>query len=178
MLFHSRSSMVLVIRKNFLLLVQSLIADSMSIISLLVLAGWAESLCSYGPRGLEIISAAIYSTIYGKDQMTITGNLQTALADIVENHRDTTIAFAGFWDSADGCLISLTNFIEYVITPHVANLLIQEDLQTSEDNANTHRLRSKNVGDSFQYTDGSDEVSIKNLYSTVFYFCSTEHCRI
>lgn len=95
--------------------------------------------------------------------MTIVTNLQAALVDVVENHRDTTIAFAPFWDSVDGCLISLTNFIEYVVVPHVANLLIQEDLQITEESANTHRLRSKDIGDAFQYTDGNNEVGIGNL---------------
>ena len=107
--------------------------------------------------------------------MTIIENLQAALIDIVENHRDTTIPLVGFWDSVGGCLISLSNFIEYVVTPHVANLLIQEDLQTSEDNANAHRLRSKEVGDAFQYTNGNDEVKFEYPCSTVSYSITGLH---
>jgi hypothetical protein len=124
---------------------------------------------------VEIIRAAIYSTLFGKNQMEIVGNLQVALADVFENHQDSTIAVAGFWDSANGLSISLTNFIEFVVTPHIANLLIQNDLQITEDNANGHRLRSKDIGDAFQYShenDDEDEVGVENLclvVSILFY---------
>jgi hypothetical protein len=91
--------------------------------------------------------------------MIITGGLQAALADVFENHRDSTISFAGFWDSANGRSISLTNFIEFVVTPHIANLLIEEDLLVSEDCANSHRLRSKDVGHAFQHGNDNDEVT-------------------
>jgi hypothetical protein len=93
----------------------------------------------------------------GKDRMTIVGELQAALSELIENHQDTTIAFAGFWELADGRSVSLTCFIEFVVTPHIANLLIQEDLQTTEDSANANRLRSKDIGDAFQYANENDD---------------------
>jgi hypothetical protein len=93
--------------------------------------------------------------------MVIKGDLQVALADVIENHQDSTIAFPGFWNSADGRSISLTNFIEFVVAPHIANLLIQEDLQTTEVNANGHRLRSKDIGDAFHYSHGDDENEVR-----------------
>lgn len=147
------SSMGSVHKPNLRLLVQSVIADSMSILSSFSRSCHWNS-CSYGPRGNEIISAAIYSTILGKDHISVSGSLQAALSDLVQDHRDPTITLAGFWDYVDGYLISLTKFIEYVATPHVTNLLIQEDLQATENNANTQRLNSKDIGDAFQYSDG------------------------
>jgi len=57
-----------------------------------------------------------------------------------------------------------------VVTPHIANTFIQEDLQTTtDDEANFHHLRSKEIGDVFQYTDGNDnenEVSVD--YMSIF----------
>ena len=104
--------------------------------------------------------------------MAIFENLQTALADVVENHQDTTIAFPGFWKSTNSRLVSLTSFIEYVVTPHIANLLIQEDLQISESAADAHRLRSKDVGDAFQCSNENDEeldvVSTLMNYSNLY----------
>jgi len=112
----------------------------------------------------------IYSTLLGKDRASVIGNLQIALGDIIKDHRDPTISLANFWDSADGGSVSLTSFIKFVVTPHIANTLIQEDLQTTtDDEANVHRLRSKEIGDVFQYTDGNDdenEVSVD--YMNIF----------
>ena len=98
--------------------------------------------------------------------MEIIGDLRAALADVFENHQDSTIALAGFWDCANGLSVSLTNFIEFVVTPHIANLLIQDDLQITEDSANGHRLRSKDIGDAFQYSNQNDD---ENEVSTVCY---------
>jgi hypothetical protein len=99
--------------------------------------------------------------MFGKDRMSIIGDLQGSLADVFENHRDPTISLANFWNSpdgnsADGRSISLTNFIEFVVTPHIANLLIAEDLHVSEECANGHRLRSRDVGSGLQYGDDND----------------------
>lgn len=118
----------------------------------------------------------IYSTILGKDKTTIIENLQTALADLVENHRDTSITLAGFWDTFNSCFILFTNFIEYVVTPHIANLLIQEDLKTTEDNANTYRLQSKDIGDAFQHTDGNDLDADVVMYSRLLQTPMRPHC--
>ena len=100
----------------------------------------------------------IYSFFGGKDQAAITENLQVALADVITSHQDSMIPISDFW-LADGGFISFTCFLEYVATPHVVNLLIQEDLQISESSANTHRIRSKKVGDAFQFADGNDQGS-------------------
>jgi len=77
-----------------------------------------------------------------------------------------TITLANFWDSADGSSVSLTSFIKFVVTPHIVNTLIQEDFQTTDDEANFHHLRSREIGDVFQYTDGNDnenEVSVNMI---------------
>ena len=55
---------------------------------------------------------------------------QGALDIVIMSHWDPMIIFKGFWVSAGAKsrVVTLTDFIEYVVTPHVANLLIQEDL--------------------------------------------------
>ena len=161
---HFPSSGTLLISKSFLLLVLSVIVDSTLFFSI---PFWmSENLCSYGPMGNEAISKTIYSTLLGKDWLAIVGNLQTALSDIIKDHRDTTITLANFWDSADSSSVSLTSFIKFVVTLHIVNTLIQEDLQTTDDEANFHRLWSREIGDVFQYTDGNDnenEVSVNMI---------------
>ena len=126
----------------------------------------SENLCSYGPMENEAISKTIYSTLLGKDRLAIVGNLQTTLSDIIKDHRDMTITLANFWESADSSSVLLTSFIEFVVTPHIVNTLIQEDLQMTDDEANFHRLQSREIGDVFQYTDGNDnenEVSVNMI---------------
>ena len=101
------------------------------------------------------ISSAIWSLV--DDRNVISETLESTLQDIILNHTETVTTFNGFWNGANGRTILLTNFIEYIVTPHITNLLISEDLHETENGADRVRHVSMKYGMMFNGGNENDD---------------------
>jgi len=98
---------------------------------------------SYGPAGHEIIVATLRHHIYspaGPAVKTLTGTV----ADILDAHAHADLP--AFWIGSTANTLLLTEFINYVAGPQVANMLIAHDLSVTESNADEMRLESMKYG--------------------------------
>jgi len=114
--------------------------------------------CSYGPHGVEIITATIWSLI--SNRQTVTDTLQETICNLVSPDseiRPPATAFDGFWDDAIGASLSLVQFIEYIVVPHATNILIADDMNENDENADMVRQRSKEFGKRFNAEHETDD---------------------
>ena len=80
--------------------------------------------------------------------------------DNAKSHNDQA-----FWEGAGGSSIALNDFLDFVVQPHVATLLIMEDLRMTEKEAEETRIISKKYGLKFNFEidDGRvDEITMEN----------------
>jgi hypothetical protein len=71
-----------------------------------------------------------------------------------------------FWNNADAFSVSLKDFLDFVVQPFVATLLISEDLKVDEKEAEKIRIASKQYGCMFNFDtdDGRmDDIAMKNV---------------
>ena len=85
-------------------------------------------------------------------------------------------AYHHFWEGVDSEFttspIHLRDFIDYILLPEVATLLIAEDHQVSKAEAYGTWARSKDYGHAFHgnVDDGTiDNINIKNIQGQVFF---------
>ena len=70
-----------------------------------------------------------------------------------------------FWKSVDASSISLKDFLDFVVQPFIATLLISQDLKVSKKDAEETRIMSKQYGFTFNFNtdDGQiNDITMKN----------------
>jgi hypothetical protein len=70
-----------------------------------------------------------------------------------------------FWKDADALSVPPKDFLDYIVQPFVATLLISQDLTVGEKEAEETRIRSKKYGLNFNYNtdDGRmDDITMMN----------------
>ena len=114
--------------------------------------------CSYGPSGVEIITNMIWKLI--NNRQTVTNTLQETICNLVgpdSEIRPLETAFDGFWNNAIGASLSLIQFIKYIAVPHTTNLLIADDMNENDENADMVCQQSKEFGKCFNAEHETDE---------------------
>lgn len=102
---------------------------------------------SYGPAGKQIILATLQYHLYAPTTNAYE-TLTTTMMDILGAHGKDT----NFWKGTKETTLSFLDFMCHVAVPHVANLLIAEDLKTTESEADKIRLASSDYGQHFHDT--------------------------
>jgi hypothetical protein len=115
--------------------------------------------------GVAIINSTLRRIF--KDSSTAALTLRSTLDRFIIFKTDNakTEDDQAFWKGADGFSIILNDFLDYVLQPHVANLLIMDDLKIMDTEAEETRCMSKKYGLKFNFEtdDGRvDEITMAN----------------
>src|ERR1700678_226998 len=91
------------------------------------------------------------------------GSTLTTLSSLITQN----VSHADFfiWESADASSVSPKDFLDFVVLPFVATLLISQDLKVGEKEAEDSRIKSKQYGLNFNFNtdDGRiDDITMKN----------------
>lgn len=139
-------------------------------------------LLSYGPKGEYLILATL-DRMY-KDTVSTTTMIQLAitLKDVFQNETvdsEPGESFHCFWEGINSEFttspIRLRDFLDFILLPEVATLLIAQDLQVSKAEAYGIWARSKDFGNAFHgnVDDGTiDDINNTNIKGQVFFY----HC--
>jgi hypothetical protein len=127
---------------------------------------------SYGPMGVAIINSTL--ALIFKDRSTAALNLKTMFEDLVEFKitNAKTENDRAFWKGADSSSLTLNDFLDFVVQPFVANLLIMKDLDVTETKAEEIRTTSRKYGlrYNFETDDGRvDKISMDYMTSSKVY---------
>jgi RTC4-like domain len=135
---------------------------------------------SYGPKG-EFIILATLDRIF-KDTISTSLHLTMTLKDVFQNETvdsEPGESYHCFWEGVDSEFttspIRFRDFVDYILLPEAATLLIAQDLDVSKAEAYGIWARSKDYGNAFHgnVDDGTiDDINIKNIKDqVVFYHC-------
>jgi hypothetical protein len=93
---------------------------------------------SYGPTGKAIISSTLYDCVNKATSWIQIHNTIVTLTDTPQQ-----------WDrpGRDGTLLSVAQFIDYILVPFLTTTLISEDLRLNFDDALSVLLKSSDYGD-------------------------------
>ena len=124
--------------------------------------------------GITIINSTL--SLMFKDRSTAAAELGSTLDSLVlfklenaESHDNQA-----FWKGANANSITLNDFLDFVVQPYVAILLIKEDLGITEMEAEATRIKSRRYGIKFNYQtdDGRvDEITMENVISAKVCLC-------
>ena len=96
---------------------------------------------SYGPAGEEVILATLQHHIF-----LPSSDAQNVLVETMTDVLRAEDSSDAFWKGFQPASFSLQDFIFYIAASHVANLLISDDHQISESEAEVIRLESAEYG--------------------------------
>ncbi|KAJ7185062.1 hypothetical protein C8R46DRAFT_1209246 [Mycena filopes] len=99
----------------------------------------------YGPKGGAIIETALLNAV-SKHEEQLSNDLFDTLHEIVIDPRLTKHQKFDMYDETSN-LINLTDFVRFILTPFVANLLIEDDLGVDPDRADMLRDASNAYGE-------------------------------
>jgi hypothetical protein len=84
------------------------------------------------------------------------------MADILETHGNSGFPTANFWRGTSPISLTVLDFIFYVASPHVVNMLISQDLSVTEAEADRVCLESLQHGLHFhEINDEIDEQAMR-----------------
>ena len=119
---------------------------------------------SYGPMGVMIINSSLAQMFsHGSgafDELGSTLATLISLKTVDASHPEFI-----FWKSADASSVSPKDFLDFVVQPFVATLLISQDLNVGETEAEETRITSKQYGLKFNFNtdDGRiDDITMKS----------------
>lgn len=115
--------------------------------------------------GVAIINSTL--GLIFKDRSTATAELGSTLENLVIFRRGNEKSGDDqtFWKGAGASSITLNDFLDFVLQPFVAMLLIMEDLEITETEAEETRVLSRRYGLRFNFEtdDGRvDEITLEN----------------
>ena len=108
---------------------------------------------SFGSQGKAIIGAALRHRVYRRNNKSNTilfQDLQSTIQEVINEHPDSSITLPGFWDPPSNSpyiKIDLEDFFDFIALSHAVNLLIGEDMNLSEYDANLARIESMDYGE-------------------------------
>jgi hypothetical protein len=118
---------------------------------------------SYGPMGVMIINSTLGQMFnHGSGALD---ELGSTFATLIPSKTDVSHPEFMFWKGADASSVSLKDFLDFVVQPFVATLLISQDLKVGEKEAEETRISSKQYGLQFNFNtdDGRvDDITMKN----------------
>lgn len=116
---------------------------------------------SYGPKGEFLINSTILRMLArdddNEDELSFT--LYTTLATIIDDNRDS---FDKYDETSN--LITLKDFISFILTPFTASLLIAEDRDIDLSDATDVQDASNKFGDMCQPDDDDPSGVIEDLH--------------
>jgi hypothetical protein len=114
--------------------------------------------------GVAIINSSL--DLIFPDKSAAAAKLEKTLEGLIVYKTDNeTGANLNFWKGANSLSIALPDFLVFVVQPLVATLLISDDLQISESEAEETRVASKKYGLKFNFEtdDGRvDDITMEN----------------
>jgi hypothetical protein len=120
---------------------------------------------SYGPMGVMIINSTL-GRMFNLGSGAL-DELGSTLATLISSKtQDVSHPEFMFWNNADAFSVSLKDFLDFVVQPFVATLLISQDLKVGEKEAEETRITSKQYGITFNSNtdDGRmDDITMKNM---------------
>jgi hypothetical protein len=118
----------------------------------------------YGPMGVMIINSTLGRMFnHGSGPFDELGSTLVTLTSL--KTKDVSHPEFMFWKSADASSVSPKDFLDFVVQPFVATLLISQDLKVGEKEAEETRIMSKQFGLKFNSNtdDGRmDDITMKN----------------
>ncbi|KAJ7044459.1 hypothetical protein C8F04DRAFT_1356929 [Mycena alexandri] len=105
---------------------------------------------SYGPKGDFVITSTIYRMLSTEDEQLETDLCSTRSAIISEDPD----VFDGY--DASSNLISIKDFVSFILTPYIASLLISEDQDIDLEEATKVLAQRNDFGDLLQREDDND----------------------
>ena len=119
---------------------------------------------SYGPMGVMIINSTL-GRMFNQESGAF-DDLGSTLATLtLLKTKDVSQPEFSFWKGADASSVSPKDFLDFVVQPFVATLLISQDLKVGEKEAEETRITSKQYGLKFNFNteDGRmDDITMKN----------------
>lgn len=120
--------------------------------------------------GVAIINSTL--GLIFKDRSMVAEDLCSTLEDLVIFRRENAKSHddQAFWKGAGASSIALNDFMDFVVQPYVAILLIMEDLGITETEAEATRIMSRKYGLKFNFEtdDGRvDEITMGNAMSAM-----------
>jgi RTC4-like domain len=122
---------------------------------------------SYGPMGVMIINSTLGRMFnHGSGAFDELGSTLATLTSLKTTDVSESDPEFMFWESVDASSVSPKDFLDYVVQPFVATLLISQDLKVGEKEAEETRITSKQYGITFNSNtdDGRmDDITMKNM---------------
>ena len=119
---------------------------------------------SYGPMGVMIINSTLDQMFnHGSDAFDELGSTLATLTSL--KTKDVSHPEFMFWKGADASSVSCKDFLTFVVQPFVATLLISQDLNVGEREAEETRIQSKKYGLEYNFNtdDGRmDDITVKS----------------
>ena len=136
---------------------------------------------SYGPMGVMIINSTLVR-MFNQESGAFDELSSTLVTLISSKSHDVSHPEFMFWKNADASSVPFKDFINFVVQPFVATLLISKDLNIDEKKAEETRITSKQYGYKFNFNtdDGRmDDITMKNatlsskekVHLISFFFC-------
>jgi hypothetical protein len=119
---------------------------------------------SYGPMGVMVINSTLDQMFnHGSDAFDELGSTLATLTS--SKTKDISHPEFIFWKGADASSVSRKDFLDFVVQPFVATLLISQDLKVGEREAEETRIQSKKYGLKYNFNtdDGRmDDITMQN----------------
>ena len=119
---------------------------------------------SYGPMGVMIINSTLGRMFdYRSGAFDELGSTLVTLISL--KSKDISHPESLFWKNTDASSVSPKDFLDFIVQPFVASLLISQDLKVGEKEAEETRIASKQYGLKYNFNtdDGRmDDITMKN----------------